>query len=575
MFKPARLFAALLVLFAAPVAAPAADDPGTQAETVIVVANSAMKGSLKVAEAYLDMRDIPRENLIVLDADTGERIPRRAFIETLHNPLLEALLERGLIDAFEAPDGPFGRKAVTVFSNNLKYIVLCYGIPARIDESPAGEYDDAALLESALKGPLAALKNQFNEGPMARDEASVDGELALLLRRGMPFTGFIPNPFYQNKRPDGVRDILKVTRLDGPSPEAVIRMLENALKGERQGLKGRAYVDEDGRQGGFKAGNDWLAATAGVFRNLGYDLSHNTARKTFAADERFDEPVLYAGWYDRHVSGPFRLAGFQFPAGAVAAHLHSFSASPIRSDSKGWVGPFVHRGVSATFGNVAEPYLTFTHQYDLFFAALADGWNFGDAAYLALPVLSWQAVSIGDPLYRPFAVSLDEQIEMAGDPLGILSDQYVVIRRIRLLQSQGNIDEALAAATRGMRETPGPALGLERARLLEEAGNPEAAASALAFLAQLEPADPLHWGLYAEMADTLDRLGDADAALLIYRNLDKQRMPAPLKNAFLRRGIPVARNAGKPDIAVDWQTRVAPPKPKEDKDANSSTETPQ
>ena len=34
--------------------------------------------------------------------------------------------------------------------------------------------------------------------------------------------------------------------------------------------------------------------------------------------------------------------------------------------------------------------------------ALVRGQNFGDAACESLPALSWQAIAVGDPLYRPF-----------------------------------------------------------------------------------------------------------------------------------------------------------------------------
>ena len=67
------------------------------------------------------------------------------------------------------------------------------------------------------------------------------------------------------------------------------------------------------------------------------------------------------------------------------------------------------RGVTATVGNVFEPFLDFTHRPNLLLRALSQGKTFGDAVYYALPALSWQAVAIGDPLYRPFKVSLEDQ----------------------------------------------------------------------------------------------------------------------------------------------------------------------
>lgn len=530
-------------------------------DSVVVVANEAVDGSLRVARAYLRRRAIPEENLIRIKAPEGEKISRETYIAQVHNPILEALLKTGIVDALEGSPDPFGRMTVSVLANSARYLVLCYGVPTHVRGVPSEELDDTIIREKQFSATQANLLEAFAKGRLAKNEASVDSELSLLLRRDVPMTGFVPNPYYNNRQPGDVRDILKVTRLDGPSPEAVIRMLDNTLEGEENGLKGRAYVDEDGRGAGYEMGNSWLAGTAQVFKALGYDLSHDTARPTFGEDARMDAPVLYAGWYARDVNGPFALPGFQFPPGAVAAHLHSYSASPLRSTNRGWVGPLVERGVSATFGNTAEPYLRFTHQFNLFFAALAEGWNFADAAYFALPALSWPNLSIGDPLYRPFASRLEEQWEAIGHPLHILSDQYVVLRRINLLEAAGQTQEAMRLANRGMRETPGPALALKRALLIEETGRPEEARDKLAFISELRPSDSMDWGLYARIADALLRLGDAKAALRIYRNLEKQRMPEKVQLAFLERGIQAAEQAGKSRLAIEWRTRVTPPPP--------------
>jgi uncharacterized protein (TIGR03790 family) len=530
-------------------------------ESVVVVANSAMKGSLRVARHYMKKRDIPEENLIVLETAPEEKIGRKVFVDTIHNPLLDSLVDEGIIDAFKGSTDAFGRKSVTVFSNPVRYLVLCYGMPAHVTGPPPAEVEDTQLLRKQLKGKHIHLVDAFQEGRMARTEASVDGELSLLLMRDVPLRGFFPNPLYQDPGQKNGRNILRVTRLDGPSPEAVMRMVDNAMAGEQHGLKGRAYVDEDGRGGGFAKGNAWMAKTAEVFEKLGYDMSHDTRRATFHGSDRFDAPVLYAGWYASNRNGPFALSGWSFPEGAVAAHLHSFSARPIRSTSKGWVGPLVDRGVSATFGNVAEPYLSLTHQFDAFFVALVNGWNFGDAAYFALSGLSWQAVAIGDPLYRPFATGLEDQVALIGDPMNILEDQYVVMRQVRTLQKDGKGEEALAKAEWGMREAPGPALALLLAELLQEAGKDKAARRALSLFARLPPTESSEWGLYADIADKLLELGDPHSALLIYKNLESLKMPEKVQLAFLKRGIKPAQKAGEPGIAIDWQARVTPPPP--------------
>lgn len=530
-------------------------------ESVVVVANRTLPESIEVARYYMGMRGIPDKNLILLEAPASETISRQVYLEKLHNPILTELLDRKLVNAFAGPVDELGRKTATIFKNRIRYVVLCRGIPARINATAAdSEYaDDEALLKRYFTLSNRSLISTFSSGRLEKNEASVDGELALLLERGTPLRGFVPNPLFGNRNRDALTDILRVTRLDGPSVDAVKRMLDSARNGELNGLRGRAYVDEDGRSGSFQVGNTWMANTAALFRKLGFSTSHDTAPKTFSADDRFDAPVLYAGWYAGDCNGPFTLPGFKFPDGAVAAHLHSFSAASIRSPTKGWVGPFVDRGVACTFGNVSEPYLRLTHEFDAFFEALSLGWNFADAAYYALPGLSWQGVAVGDPLYRPFVKTLEEQLENVGHPKQILSDQYVLMRQANLLAQSGEENQALQLLEQQFNKVPGPALALSRARFYKETGQLDKARSSLAFIARLKAMDSGTWGLLAETADELAAMGNPEAAVEIYDNLTKQAMPESTLLAFIRRGITVAEQSGNQDIARHWKSRLAMP----------------
>lgn len=537
--------------------APPIPDPAS----VVVLANRAVEGSEKVARAYLKRRGIPEKNLILLRASDRERISRAEYIETIHNPVIRTLLKRRLIDAMENRADAFGRETPIVLKNPLRYLVLCYGMPLLVQSEGDQRPDDLALRERQLVGQYSVLVETFSSGPMAKDEATVDGELALLLIRDAPINGFFPNPHYRNQQLNAAPDVLRVNRIDGPTPESVIRMLDSALEGERSGLRGRAYIDLDKRGGSYQLGDDWLNAVANMARRTGYDTTVDDARATLPADSRFDAPVLYAGWYAENVNGPFLLPGFRFPAGAIAVHLHSFSARSMRDARHSWVAPFVDRGVAATVGNVTEPYLTLTHNFDLLFAALMSGWSFGDAAAFALPGLSWQAVAVGDPLFRPFARSLPDQLEAVGDPLQIFQDQYVSIREINLLMAADKPEAALQAAGRGMVRSPGPALGLRRAELLRAQGQPGKARDVLGFLSRMQPEGPGDWGLFAVIADHLREWGDADTALKIYQQLEAQPMPQPVQLAFLKRGIQAAQDAGRADIAIEWQARVEPPAP--------------
>ena len=64
-------------------------------------------------------------------------------------------------------------------------------------------------------------------------------------------------------------------------------------------------------------------------------------------------------------------------------------------------------GITATMGNVYEPFLEGAHFPDVFFDRLLTGYSFAEAAYASQPYLSWQSVVVGDPLYTPMAPAFD------------------------------------------------------------------------------------------------------------------------------------------------------------------------
>ncbi len=363
---------------------------GVTADKVVVVANINQSVSVKLAIHYLESRKIPEKNLILLDAPAEEEITWTQFIEFIYNPLVNSLIEHGWIDAMNSELVDIhGRRRYAVSKHNIDYLVLCRGIPLKISNDPKRVENE----------PTNHLRPAY-----VKNKCSLDGELSLLAVPQLPITGWVPNPLYIRDRPSFLENqqVIKVSRLDGPSLGAAMALVDNAILAEERGLVGRAYVDRGGQH---DKGEKWLIKVADQIASLGYDLTVDKNKKTFPMNAPFIEPALYFGWYTQHVNGPFLKKDFQFPPGAIAVHIHSFSANTLRNANKNWCAPFIARGVTATLGNVNEPYLEFTHHLDHFFEALSRGWTLGDAAFYALPTLSWQAVLIGDPLYRPFKVA--------------------------------------------------------------------------------------------------------------------------------------------------------------------------
>lgn len=526
-------------LLAAVVSVPAADD---LAARVLVLANADDPDSLRVAEHYVKVREVPRANVIALPLPHAEEITWREFVVTLWQPLLARLVQEKWIDAIpmQAADA-LGRRKYAVYGHRIAALVTCRGVPLKIAHDPE----------------FYAEVKPFTARPEFRTNAgAVDAELSLLAVPNYPITAFIPNPLYQDDRPTAheLRQVVKVARLDGPTREDAMGLVDRAVEAERVGLLGRAYVDLALRD---QTGDPWFDNVATQLDALEFDLSVDRAPATLSEGARFDAPILYFGWYASDVNGPFALPGFRFPPGAIALHLHSYSASSMRNPYRGWTAPFVARGVTATVGNVYEPYLQFTHRPNLFLRALVRGATLVDAAYYSAQGLSWQQIVIGDPLYRPFGVRLDKQLENL-ETLPPKLAGYAVLRRMRQLDAAKKSEEATALAISVQRKTPCVAVGVALAQRLRDAGAVERAASALGFATQLTVFPPDEWALAREAALILEACGRPEGAVEIWRTLlAMDVLPRSLREPWLREGAKAARAAREIDLAKTWEKEAA------------------
>lgn len=442
------------------------------------------------------------------------------------------------------------------------YLVVCKGIPVVVAGDLPESHTElwpnfAERFPELVANPAYELFRQDER--FRRDDAAIDGMLSLLLVPSVPVHGLILNPLHRQPPPAvSPFPVVRVSRLDGPEFSHARALVNNALLAEEKGLRGRAYIDMDQRGGGFAVGNEWLERTGRIADELGFDTVVDRRGQTFAAHDRMDGAVLYFGWYTENVNGPFALPGFRFPPGAIAMHIHSFSAQELHNPNRKWVGPLVRSGVTATVGNTAEPFLSFTHHPDALLLALANGLNFGDAAYFALASLAWQNLAIGDPLYTPFAVTLEQQLSRMGDPVETLLDQYVAIRHLQLLERREGRSAAIVQGRRNLARTPGPALALHVARMIAEEGNTAAAADELLFLVNLRVTRTEYWMLVREVADAFLEWGRPAEALALYERLiDHNALPATLRRSIMQSAIPAAERSGALRKAADWRIATA------------------
>jgi uncharacterized protein (TIGR03790 family) len=372
-------------------------------DEVVVIYNTRVPESKSVAEYYAKARHVPKNQIYGFHMTEGEVISRDEFRDSLQLPLARRLESDGLwqfgIVTNAAANGRPAQIEHCVVASKIRYAILCYGVPLKIEPDPN------------LNEPI-----QNDVRPeLRRNEASVDSELAWLplVKMNVPLTGPLRNWVYSVTNAallNPTNGILLVARLDGPSADIARGLVDKALQAERDGLWGRAYFDARGSSKtdtNIFFGDKWILSAAQICRVLGFETTLDENPKTFPASFPMSQIAIYYGWYDENVSGPFTLPKVEFMPGAFAYHLHSFSAATLRSTDKNWCGPLLAKGATCTMGCVYEPYLEFTPDIAVFIVRLAaTGFTFGEAAWAAQPVLSWQTTIVGDPLYCPFGKSL-------------------------------------------------------------------------------------------------------------------------------------------------------------------------
>ena len=384
------VFAFLLLLV---INAPAAEQP--LAQSTIVLYNKDVPDSVELAKFYAEQRAIAPDHLIGLNCSTEEEISREEYDTTIADPLREIFKQRHWWMLNEPPKQP-----PVVTASAIHFVAVIKGIPLKV------------------RSTAAYLGDQPRPGPITRrNEASVDSELAALAFYSRQISGATPNPYFQRfsaiSNLEGAT-LLLVCRLDAPTAATVRGMIINAIATEKSGLWGRAYVDGgDNTSAGLEVGDQWLNEITGHLHKVGIPVVYDDTPALFPEAYPMTDCALYYGWYAGKVTGPFARPGFHFVPGAIAVHIHSFSASTLRDANANWVAPLISRGAAATLGNVYEPYLELTSHLDIFNDRLLHGFTFAESAYMSIRVLSWMSVMVGDPLYRPYATWL--QIELKSE----------------------------------------------------------------------------------------------------------------------------------------------------------------
>jgi tetratricopeptide (TPR) repeat protein len=115
------------------------------------------------------------------------------------------------------------------------------------------------------------------------------------------------------------------------------------------------------------------------------------------------------------------------------------------------IGDLVREGVTGAVGYVSQPVLNATIRPQILFPAYTSGFSLVEAFYLAMPVLSWQAVVVGDPLCAPFRgatlsrTDLEEGTDEVTELPGLFSRRRL---EVATKVAPGTPEEALALTLR-------------------------------------------------------------------------------------------------------------------------------
>jgi uncharacterized protein (TIGR03790 family) len=350
---------------------------------VLVLYNKSDPESGRLAEVYQDARNIPASQILGLEMPLQADISRQAYEDSILTPLREHFTDSGWWKRSRNPQG-----LLIPTENRIRVIVLMRGVPLRIQPAPPSPPKEG---ETPPTDPISP-----------RDEACVESELALFGIENLPAKGVLKNEFFESTVPLSEKNVpflVLTSRIDAPAYVVCKKMITDAVETEKHGLWGRAYVDVANK---FPQGDQWLAAIIAQNNRMGIPTVADRFNDTLPKNYPMSDASIYYGWYDWNVSGPFLNTAFQFRPGAVAVHLHSFSAEQLGDANRNWCSPLLVRGAAATVGNVYEPYLHLSHHFGILHDRLLKGWTFAEAAWASMPVTSWQGVALGDPLYRPF-----------------------------------------------------------------------------------------------------------------------------------------------------------------------------
>jgi uncharacterized protein (TIGR03790 family) len=317
---------------------------------------------VRIGEYYQSRRSVPAQNVCRIETVADENISWKIYESEIEQPVGECLKKAGL-------------------QEKVLYIVTTLGVPLKMTDGEGGPKTENASVDSELTLLYSKMKGATypRAGPLSN-----------------PYFGERDAPFQHPRYP-----IYLVTRLSGWNVTEVLAMIDRALAARN---RGKFVIDTKGPED--KDGDNWLR-TAALLLPADRVVLDNTGRVLYGVKD----VIGYASWGTNDPGRQRRWMGFEWLPGAIVSDFVSTNARSLKQPPDNWAFnfPFVgwqqnlsadylHEGATGASGHVYEPYLSTIARPDYLFPAYYGGRNLAESYYLAMPVLSWQNIVLGDPL---------------------------------------------------------------------------------------------------------------------------------------------------------------------------------
>lgn len=428
-----------------------------QEQNVLLVYNSLRADSLAVRNLYIAARPGVHQFDLATSAIGTASVSRQQYVDHIRTPIKEFIN---------------GVHTGNDLSQQIMAIALTRGIPTQIvgtnEFNPTSSWSsvdsDLTLLQQDLEaagtGSLPFRYNGIVDNPYHQrinqpitgfSRANVQTQRSWAFQAGPSWvvSGLTPGDMYLVCRldsaptdvgtPEEITSLEHIARLIERSQNLIVpRCGVQSLLDEYDGPN---ELDDDSFGPNFPGRQDF-ENTASILGVNGFTVLHDKTTDFIEGHELPDQirPVLVLGTYgenhkivpgneDPPGDGVYVFTYNLHPA-AMFVSYESFNGNSIitggqRSDHQ-QVLDFIGHGGSFTIAQIREPF-TFAVA-DLEYLTqnmLLHGMTYAEAAYSAIPGISWQLVAVGDPLAR-IAVVDEDVMDLNGDGAVDIEDLYVL-----------------------------------------------------------------------------------------------------------------------------------------------------